>query len=77
MLHLGQTVEALIAAGVGQRRAVAAAGRVRKMSRAGRRRRLPDWRKGRCPVVVLRCCVVGLMVAAATTCPEVRLMYSH
>ena len=45
-------------AGVGQRRAVAATGR------AGQRRRLPDWRKSRC-LVVLRCCFVGLMVAAA------------
>jgi hypothetical protein len=68
-----------MAAGVGQRHVVAAAGRVQKMSGAGRRRRLPDQQKGCCLVVVLRCCVVGWMVAAATAAvgPGMRLMRSH
>jgi hypothetical protein len=62
------------AVGAGQRRAVAAAGRVRKMPWTGRRRRLSDRRKGRCLIVALRCCVVGWMVAAPTVCLGVTLV---
>lgn len=68
-----------MAAGVGQRRAVAVAvtGRVRKVSGAGRRRKPLNRPKGCCPVVVLCCSVVGWIVAAAAACPGVCSMYLH